>query len=305
MTLRALEIPEDQEELAGWLEQHLLGLDLAALTLELEAVHGTRLESGPSLEELLGSRLNDLLEKGLSALPLKVLRQILGWPRLLLELQDLVVSRGGDYWDRVVSTSYELDQRVERGRSRLFEWVPRESGATEAAIEEDLLPIATGAWYLRPWFVALATAAAVLLMLTVVDYVFSPTNGQLVAASPAWGWSKPGALPQDLSAGAYLERLADDAEGWFQTRPDEPLALARRIAEFREGCSTLILSQHRPLTVDDRQWLSGKCREWATAIDSQLRAVEAGENPLAIRAETDQTIRKLVTALRARAKAAG
>src|SRR5207253_3173371 len=106
----------------------------------------------------------------------------------------------------------------------------------------------------------------------------------------AWGWSRPGALPGDVPAPAYLDRLADAAAEWFARRPDEPLALARRIAEFRQGCSVLILAEHKPLSAEDRRWLVVRCRAWAGALDRHLAAVEAGRDPARVRTEVDETV---------------
>ena len=55
-------------------------------------------------------------------------------------------------------------------------------------------------------------------------------------------------------------------------RPDDPIDLARRIGEFRQGCSVLILSPHKPLSGQDRAWLVGKCRAWAAKLDAHLAA---------------------------------
>jgi hypothetical protein len=109
-------------------------------------------------------------------------------------------------------------------------------------------------------------------------------------------------LPQDLPPAAYLDRLADAAADWFRARPDEPIALARRLAELREGCSVLILSEHRPLSPEDRTWLVERCRSWAAKLDAHLTAVEAGEDPAKVRAAADETVNRLIAALRERAR---
>jgi hypothetical protein len=147
--------------------------------------------------------------------------------------------------------------------------------------------------------VSLATAA-VLLGVVLVTLWRSQHPGAGVAASAGWGWSRPGALPQDLPRGDYLDRLAEGAEEWFHQRPDEPLALARRMAEFRQGCSVLILSPHRPLPAEDRAWLVAKCRGWAAKFDAHLAAVEAGKAPQIVRDQADANVEAIVTALRDR-----
>jgi hypothetical protein len=106
---------------------------------------------------------------------------------------------------------------------------------------------------------------------------------------------------QDVSADRYLNGLADAAEDWFKKRPEKPADLARRLNEFRQGCSTLILAPHQPLAAKDRQWLVDKCRAWAVKLDRHLTDVEAGKDVLQVRREADETVEKLIAALRTRA----
>ena len=91
-----------------------------------------------------------------------------------------------------------------------------------------------------------------------------------------WGWNRPGALPQDLGPGEYLNRIADAAAEWFNQRPEGPIDLARRLGELRQGCSVLILSPHKPLSAQDRTWLVEKCRAWAAKLDAHLVSLEGG-----------------------------
>lgn len=300
MRLHALGIPDDPAELPGWLEQHLVGLDLAALVAEMEAVHRPGPSEPAALGRVLGDRRDEVLGRGLAALPPERLGQLLRQPRLLLELQELVLSSGGDRWRRVARSSKELDARVERGRARLE--VSLEAKGRGRPGYEVLPSSRPPAWYRRQAVISLATAASVLAV--VFLYERSRPRGQTLVASggAGWGWSMPAALPQDLPPAAYLDRLAAAAEEWFMKRPDNPLALARRIAEFRQGCSVLILAEHRPLAAEDRAWLVGRCRAWAAQLDAHLSAVEAGDDPLAVRARADETIRGLVRALHERAR---
>src|SRR5262249_54930868 len=151
-------------------------------------------------------------------------------------------------------------------------------------------------WSRPRWIVSLAAAAAVLLGVVLVERWRIQNPGGIIAASSGWGWSRPGALPQDLPRSEYLARLADRAQEWLHQRPEEALALAKRIAEFRQGCSVLLLSPHRPLSAEDRAWLVEKCRTWAAQLDGDLAAVESGQDPLQVRGQADATIDRLVAA---------
>ncbi len=307
MKLIALEIPEDQAATTGWLERQLLGLDLAALVAELEAAHGPA-DQALSLERLLGERRDAILARGLEALPPDRLRQLLLRPRLLLDLQEMIVVSGGPFWQKLAaSAAMGPEQRLALDRS----WsaiVPALTGEVNSATPERVGSAAPRRSVLKfPWrgLISLAAAAAILLGVFIV--VRGPGGGGRqpqvgLAARSGWGWNRPDALPQNLPAGAYLTHLADAAQEWFNKRPDDSLELSRRIAEFRQGCSVLILSPHRSLSAEDRIWLVEKCRAWAAKLDAHLAAVEAGQDSLKVRGEADETINKLIAALRERAR---
>jgi hypothetical protein len=310
MRLIALEIPDDAPALAGWLEGRLVGLDLAALVAELEAVHGPARKPF-ALEQVLGNRRDAVLTHGLEALPHARLRILLTQPRLLLELQELILVAGEAHWQQRAASNAsgsESVEALERTWRRLESTLAGET-APPVPVPVAVPPPAARRWSGAGarWLVSLATAAAVLLAVIAVQRWpgrSGPGSGQPgpnVTAATGWGWDRPGALPQELPRRAYLDHLADAAHQWFNQRPETPLALAKRIGEFRQGCSVLILSPHRPLPAEDRAWLVEKCRAWAAKLDTHLAAVEAGQDPLEVRAEVDDTINRLIAALREKA----
>lgn len=299
MKLHAFDIPDDPARLSRWLEEQLVGLDLIELVAELSAVHGTSVPA--SLREVLDGRREDVLSRGLAALPPETLRLFLLQPRLLLELQDLVLMEGGPYWDELGRLSPAFRDQLARGRDRLRAFLEGED--CEEVSERGVLALRPAtAWYRRPWVVSLATAAAVLAGVGAYQWSRPPAEVSLATAPTGWGWTRPDALPADVPAEVYLTRLADAAEEWFKKRPDDPVALAARIAEFRQGCSVLLLAKHEPLPAEDRQWLLDRCRLWARKLHNHLVAVEVGRDPGEVRAEADETVHQLIAALRERAR---
>ena len=314
MKLMALEIPDDAAALAGWLEGHLVGLELAALVAELEAVHAhDQKQPEPSLDQVLGNSRAAVQSRGLEALPLDQVKVLLQHPRLLLELQERLLVEGGPYWRRMAPRNAGREHRVavERGWERLAATLsedrvpataipfPRDAAAGSRA---QFAPGPRPLRRLLGGLAIMAASAAVLVAAVVIAMPGLGPGGENDAdARAAWGWNKRGALRYELSRDAYLNSLADSAHEWFNQRPDRPQALARRIAEFRQGCSVLIFSVHKPLPEEDRIWLVEKCRTWAMKLDAHLAAVEAGRDVLKVRAETDATIDRLEMALRERA----
>jgi hypothetical protein len=322
MRLIAFDIPDDAAELPGWLESHLVGLELSALVAELEAVHhwdASAPEPPVSIETVLGKDRDAVLSSGLGALPRGRIRQLLRHPSLLLDLQELIVTSGHPYWqDRAkddLARELSAQAAIDRGWAQLkvsgMGGLPASSSSTRRA---SLAPLSApvNAPRVRPrWRMlaasGLAAAAAVVFAVAVWPWQAGvqrrPDAGDVAAAS--WGWNRPGALPQDLAPRDYLNHLADTAHEWFNKRPQDPDALARRIAEFRKGCTVLIESPHRPLSAADREWLVGKCRDWSAKLDAHLADLQSGHDLREVHAQADETVNKLVTALRSRAAESG
>ena len=172
MNLIALEIPDDPALLPGWLEEHLVGTDLAALVAELEAVHGQRGGgSGFSLDQVLDGHRDDVLARGLKALPADRLRVLLCRPRLLLDLQELVLASGEPHWLDRPARAIEHAQAVERGWGRLKASLrdqPVVAGGFPPSRPATATPGAPRTLLLR-WAATLATAAAVLLGVFAVE----------------------------------------------------------------------------------------------------------------------------------------
>jgi hypothetical protein len=154
-------------------------------------------------------------------------------------------------------------------------------------------------WSLRDTLIAIATAAVVLIAISLY-HELSPQPG-VGPGTVAWGWGKPGALPEKATREEYLNNLANEANEWFKQKPDNPQALAQRIAQFRQGCSVLMLSPHPALPPADHQWLVAKCKAWAGKLDEQLAALEGGADLNTVRDATDGIVQKLIEALQTRA----
>ena len=219
-------------------------------------------------------------------------------PQTLFELQECILTDGSQYWiDRSVAAD-DAEAIINRSWHTLRDSIAvlTDPPVARAAEQQSLV-----AWYRQPLFVSVITAAAVLAAVFLPQH-FDPAANNPLVASQGWGWDREGAMNESLPADQYIARLADSADEWFKKTPDTATDVAARIAEFRQGCSTLILASHRPLADDDRTWLVDKCRAWATNLDSHLAAIESGEGVQAVRTAADETIRKLSSALRQRSK---
>jgi hypothetical protein len=322
-TLHAFDIPEDDTALPAWLESQLASPRLAELAAELTVLQeaGSSAHGGGSgertLDGLLENRVPQVCERGLAVVPPHVLWRLFRYPNLLIELQTRVLTDGGAYWDKKLKDSPELSEMVDTGWSRLQASLLSGQSAGDSSQATSLTAVrpyevaspaqvAGNRKQTRParlrWFVAgLATAAAVAVGAVLIR---DRPGGSPQVAKTEWGWNRPDAFTKDVTREQYLNGLADAAEEWRRKRPDTPQALAQRINEFREGCSRLILAEHKPLPPKDQEWLRDRCRAWAKKFDEELAEVEAGKGPLAVRGEVDETVNKLVAALRNRAQQA-
>jgi hypothetical protein len=280
MTSRILSMPEDLTQLPGWLEEQIMGTELASLIDELQALHGATQERAVSLTELLGPQREAVLERGLGTLARLQLRQLLRQPSLLLDLQEEVLQEGGAYWDSV-PVAAAMEQAADKCHARVMETVR----ATYPRVVR---------WPVPAWAWVASAAACVLLALAIWDRGFR-------AHEQAFAWTMPQTWPE-ANRGTFFRFLADQAERFWTTDPPETAdQLARRMGEFRIGCSVLLLAKHEQLDTADQNWLRERCEKWARARDEQRKQLETPAADVAdIRTRTGEIVANLVKALRER-----
>ena len=300
MTPHVLNMPEQIRERAAWLEQHLLGLHLGELVAELKAIHGER-AAAQTLDETLGSNLPKVLAQGLSELSSSEWHSLLTQPDLLLQLQERIFIDGGDYWNHPDKTPPEVNSRVQAQWQRLEQLLSTDvsSTAPSTMLAAQTQPVSHVAWWRHPLAVSMTTAAAVLV-------VVSLTSAPAPQPVAAWGWNKSNILVGDLSPSEYLRRLASSAEEWTKKRPETREELLKRLGQFRDGCTQIILAKHEPLPEADRAWLRERCQKWASKLDGHRQSLEgcAPEDILNVRGEIDATVANLAKLLNERAEAA-
>lgn len=321
MSLLAFEIPEKPAQIANWLERHVVDVRLSALVAELAAVNGRDEGVKMSMERSLDTLMSEVLTSGLSVLGHDRLRWFLQYPEWLFELQERVFVDGGPYWDHVAD-----ETRMASADALQAGWELLKLHTTTAArptrptppepIPRPVPPTVTKEvsnfdWYaILPYVLTVAATILVVLGLEWTVFRANPVVEPKLAGDPidpppaapaAWGWNRSDALDAQTDR-EYLVTLANSADEWFKKRPETPADVAQRIHSFRAGCSRLLLAEHRLLAPDDRTWLEERCRAWADQLDDQLARLEAGEDARSVRNSTDQTITKLVIALRNRAE---
>lgn len=294
MKLTIFEVPEKPADWPRWLEQQLVGLELAGLVVQLETLYKSQPRKEQTLDEICGRQLPELLQRGLGSLSTQQISALFQNPAAILELQEQVLSSGGSYWDQV-PLSAEDREAVNQSTAHASQAVSRESNRVPPV---QLANTKNAAETTRLSGKAVATLAALAATVLVVLGLWSQTGGK----PSGWGFDQPGLLAQDVSARKYLSNLSDAAGQWANKRPSNAQELEKRLTDFRHGCDTLIAAPHKPLDDVDRKWLVGKCSDWAKEIDSYLAELRRNAGSFSdVSSKADATINRLKNALKDRA----
>jgi hypothetical protein len=296
MKLVLLDMPENPEALAAWLERQLVGRDLRALVSELAAVHGGPTDAD-SLEQALAGKLEAVLERGLAELPSETLRRLLTRPLWLFDLQQRIFMAESAHWI-ALTDSGELEAAAARGRTRLQAALKSNVQVAPAPgqVERHEPRSSAGLWLS---FAALAACIALA--------VFQPWHwiNRSADENPKIGWGRTDALADAADGKTYLNQLAKTAVEFLPANGKESAAeLARRLAGIRAGCAKIQVAEHKPLTKPDRDWLIDHCRIWDGKFAALQFKLKDGGSVAEIGGETDAIVRQLIKALEERAQAA-
>lgn len=269
-----LAMPDDPTAIPGWLDGMLLGAELPDLVAELRHVH--RPGPPPPLAAVLGRSREVFLAGGFAAVPSATRKDLLRNPDVLSELAELVFTEGGEHW--LGGPLAPLEQaRAEK------------VAANVSAALRSAEPRRGSGWAERVGWVA-AMAAAVLVAVTAFG------TG---SASAGWGFAKIAELPRTGGAKAVYAKLADLADEWNKKPTADRLALAKRLTEFRLGCSALQAAD-LPLPAVESRWVKDRCTEWAALLDGHLRDLDATGDVPAVRVAATATAAGIARELRGR-----
>jgi hypothetical protein len=295
--LDLLNAGSNDSRLVAELEAALVSERLAAVIDDLQRLVPLSAHDD-TLAEVLGEHQDDVLEKGLSALPRERLNRLLQQPGLLVDLQEEVLLAETPYWEArldgvvpeqpltpvVLPAPKQGDTDITRNPVAAMPAAP----APAAAVER------TGSRL--GWLIPLAAAAAVA--------AFWIWPGE----SP-WGWQQRGAFTAELAAPEYLRHLAQLAGSFEKSSLDSAPALDRRLTEMLAGCRSLLEAPHPQLAEADRKWLRERCEAWETKFKEQqqrLRAPDVGAEVVAdVRVQSLKIVNTLREKLNERAELLG
>jgi hypothetical protein len=298
MKLISLTIPEEESQLAPWLEEIFARGETYQLAEELSALreksHADKpIERKYSLTDSYAEALPKVAKRGLGVLNEKDLKRLLRHPYLLRELVDFLFLEGGPYWDRLWQKEMDLGPSTHNSWKKFQSFLPMESGTSAAEqmvvsplseailVSEAEIPIARRAKSHSRWgFAALSsfvTAAAVLIALVNIPQLreslgIVPQVKNEVAIAP-WGLLKE--PPSGLDdAGVYQWTAAAFREALVRPAEDR-LALATLINELRMGCSKLQLNPPASMSATKKADLLKRCFDWERKLDDLVVRLES------------------------------
>jgi hypothetical protein len=309
MTLALLEMPDDSAQLAIWLERRLVSLHLHDLVVELEVIQKSG-QAVQHLDDVCGAALPQILQEGLRDVSVATLRNLFRCPRVLIELQERILSDGGDYWTKVAITA-EHQAAVDRGKRELRDFLKRDETppaispsemqpSPNQATSVPMKSPPTGHDYrsahrrIRRWIAISVTASLLLVMGLFLNQVqHLQTSLRPKKRDPAVV-----TMVGKLSVADYLNRLADDAEKRFKQPAESREALERRLVEYRAYCEALSTADQ--LDEENREWLRTRSRDWTAKLDQDLADLKSGTDQALVEKSVGATVETVVQELRER-----
>ena len=247
-----LDIPEEEDRLFEWLDCVLVGPRLRELVYELSQAE-TAVNDDFDLDAVrtwAGEHLETLLSQGTSGLGDEKVHELLKRPRLLRELQHLVLLDGGAYWHKKIESHPDIQSRVTALREEVLETarpLPQPSKGRQRKYVYAYAPVG----------ITIAVVLCVLVFSNkpvekpsvINDLNVPQLRGGDSRAQPkeqldgekSWGWNKVDLFDEGLSTEDYPRVLADSLNEWFDPniRPKTLSDLRFRLSEIWMGCDTV------------------------------------------------------------------
>lgn len=299
MTIRILTIPDETSQWPDWLEQQLIGLHLRDVIEELRSFPEAADPEGvaSNLSDLFSvDELSRIVESGLGTCHILKLQRLFANPDLLLNLQEHILTTGSPYWDARSQTS-DSAARASELRAKLK--LSPSGDDLEKLRSNAPAPKESRSGQSR-FLLAVCSLAAAILFAAFLWPRGPEPSGRILGIR--------GLTVADVETSeAYLERLADAGNTWFDQTPRDSAELGVLLRELSRDCEILINARHPILaskkladqtTVQD--WFVTKCKKWKADFDQTLTNLESGSIDFeTARSQANATMMKLVAVLRA------
>lgn len=285
MTLVSLDLPENPEKLAEWVEEFICSEDLLQAAIIWETLASEEARGMPlRFVDLTEDQLVDIGQHGLKSLSESQLRKLMASPEALVDLQEYVMIQAPLYWQqrsasrqetplhdaRWSQIRHELNRRSEKPDKE------RPSRSGQATVWSGLAAL-----------IAVAASIAVGVWVNLTP-----------PAPQGWGFNKPGVLESSRSETELLENLAAAAHSWFNKRPQNREELITRLKQFDAGCQKLLTARLSALDGKTHNAVDAACQKTRQDIAGQLAQLKQGADFRSTQAEADETMNNLEQSLR-------
>jgi hypothetical protein len=262
MKIAFCEIPDDENDWPAWLERRLVRLDLFQLAEDLNTLRGEREYPPETLESVCGQSLDKVLLHGVRSLSTRQISLLMRQPELLLELQDVVLSQGGVYWDQVSNAEREASKVSLSGNQ----------SSTFLLDEEHKVVVRQNSPTSWPYRRASLAAVAATIFIAIGVWISRPVP----SSGGGWGLDNPELLSANVSGELYFKKLADAAATFPKKGLDTKDNALKRITEFKAGCYKIARATHPQIkNIKARQLLTLKCEEWSAKLDTFIDQIKS------------------------------
>lgn len=308
----ALCLPDERAKWGVWLEQQLIGTELKK-TIEQLIVLGGNNPAAISLEDWLGNDRSLILESGIQKnFSQARIESLIRNPTLLLDLQELLLLEGTDYWLRVPMSRPQQDVAesvIANMVSQLAQSHPPTAVqanilsahdlASKQANNSDKQIVRTNATAVNEnrasWWIwaGIAATAAVIMLIVFNPFTLSQESKFFAAAE----LQSKVATPQ-LALVRMAQRVNDDWENGLQ----DPEALKQQLISFRNSCDYLIdgplVKSLDGLPAETISDVRQRCTNWKKKSSELIVAIDSGKPVADIQKDADKMIETLTNKLR-------
>jgi hypothetical protein len=298
MSLVALNLPENTHDWPDWLERQLVGLELRSLVRQLELIGaepaGTSL-TRLNLDAILGDRRDALLASGLSSLNETQIALLIRHPRVLIDLQELIFEKGGEYWGNVERTP-DHESLFIREKQRLSQaFADSLLHADDPKIIESTLPKPTDASQERQtrtvdsrhrtWLLLAAAIAATLLVALLPSFTAQREKGRFFAHR--------GLLTTPLKDSEFLRQIAQVISSDWDSNSESKETLKKQLIDFRDSCDVLLAASLPQLDTTVAAELKKRCQLWREKIVKNIDQLASNTPFKEVQSDANATIEKL------------
>jgi len=305
----ALCLPDDRKEWAAWLEKQILSLQLTTLVEQLITL-GSNHPPEITFQAWLANDQDNVMKYGLQKhVDTPRIELVVRNPALLLDLQQLVLLEGEEYWLQLPKLQSQIDQSV---CNQVLARIAKPNNSPEnvaiaatqnktaiSTFDTDVsessrnLTIASTATNKRALWTALVAVTAAAIMLVIFNPFYDSKRGEFFAATEL---QMPAETPK-----LALNRMAQRVRSDWKRDTGSSYNLKQQLIAFRDSCDLLIdgplVQTLDGMPIETIEDVRNRCRKWKTRATELIASIETGASLDTIQQEANTMIETLTNKL--------